>query len=67
MALGALEDDSGNDSYEAGSLAQGAGTANGMGFLLDGGGPEPLLPHRERLGTGPCRTRSARTVVPDRR
>jgi hypothetical protein len=40
MALGALEDDGGNDSYEAGSLAQGAGTANGMGFLLDGGGTD---------------------------
>jgi hypothetical protein len=43
MALGALDDRGGDDSYHAGTLAQGAGTANGIGVLLEGGGADRFI------------------------
>lgn len=40
LALGVLFDGAGNDDYRAGRLAQGTATANGIGWLADGGGAD---------------------------
>jgi len=40
LAVGALLDAAGNDAYQAGLLAQGSATANGIGLLADGGGDD---------------------------
>jgi hypothetical protein len=47
LALGVLFDVAGDDSYISGSLAQGSGTANGIGVLEDGGGAD-----RFEIGNG---------------
>lgn len=39
-SIGYLRDGAGNDRYDAGSLAQGASTANGLGVVFDGGGAD---------------------------
>ena len=48
LAVGLLWDGAGDDMYEAGSLAQGAATANGIGIAIDAGGT-----NRWRVGSTP--------------
>lgn len=53
MAAGLLIDGEGDDAYDAGSLAQGAATANGIGLLVDRNGADRFaLASEDRHGWG---------------
>jgi len=52
LAVGVLTDAAGDDRYQAGLLAQGAATANGVGIVFDGGGADEWHVDDTRLGWG---------------